>query len=81
VKIVRVIIWAILFGLIGLAAGGVGWGKLESVFLTDRFVDSVPSLLLLAHPAAVWLFSILVAALGAALGGYVGYRITRSKDK
>ena len=83
VKIVRVIVCAIGFGLIGLVAGGVGMSVLAEAIFTDRFVDSFPNLLFpleklqMLLDAAVGLFGIL----GAALGGYVGYRITRSKDK
>ena len=73
VKIVSVIVCAIVFGVIGLVAGGVGVGLLAKAIFTGYRSE----LLILLLDVAVWLFVIL----GAVLGGYVGYRITRSKDK
>ena len=74
VKIVSVIVCAIVFGVIGLVAGGVGVGLLAKAIFTGT---SRPELLILLLDVAVWLFVIL----GAVLGGYVGHWLIPNKDK
>ena len=73
VKIVSVIVCAIVFGVIGLVAGGVGVGLLAKAIFTGYRSE----LLILLLDVAVWLLVIL----NAVLGGYVGHWLIPNKDK
>ena len=81
-KIVKVIACAIGFGVlgagIGLLAAAIGF---EAISRQYTHIDM--TVLGGGFDAILWIFvSMLVfGILGAALGGYVGNRITRSKDK
>ena len=72
-KIVKVIACVIGFGVLG---AGIGIPVVFIAFETGVF-DSTGSGAILWIVLSMLVFGIL----GVALGGYVGYRITRSKDK
>ena len=73
VKIVKVIACAIGFGVLGAAMG------IPAAFFVISMINDPHAGF--AFPAFAVGFMSVFGILGAALGGYVGNRITRSKDK